>query len=160
MFDEAPERQEYACAIGMAILALNDAESEIFSLLRQLISERSKLTEADLDQKMLKLEASFFSDKLEKLRKLAGCYSDSPVRTRLFKIVEDGRRLGDERNNFAHGLLWFDPFDGKHQRRWVPKFTREPTHDCRTPQQIIEVSREIKQLADDAAVLATELRNS
>jgi hypothetical protein len=157
--DEQP-LQEYAWAIGTAILALNEAESEIFSLLQQLIeSEQSDLPEQELEATISKLEASVFSEKINRIEEIANRCNPA-VRARLIAIVAEGRRLGDERNNFAHGLLWLNPFDGKPQRRFVPRRTAQPMHDARTPQQIIDVSLEIEKLTTDVIVTATELRNN
>ena len=157
--DEQP-LQEYVWAIGTAILALNEAESEIFSLLQQLIEgEQSELPEQELEATMSRLEACVFSEKINRIEEIAN-HCNPAVRTRLIAIVAEGRRLGDERNNFAHGLLWFNPFDGKPQRRFAPKRTTQPMHDARTPQQIIDVSLEIEKLTTDVIVIATELRKS
>ena len=69
--DEQP-LQEYVWAIGTAILALNEAESKIFSLLQQLIEgEQSELPEQELEATMSRLEANVFSDKINRIEEIA-----------------------------------------------------------------------------------------
>lgn len=143
------EKVKYACAVGLAILALNDAEAEILWLI-----------EALSDKDRPELEVKFLSEKLDELEKLAEKYPDEAVRHSLCSLVSDARQLNDDRHNFAHALLWVDPFDGTHQRRFVPRRTGVPNDDARTPQQIKEVAIEMEQLGENAAGLAAQIRRT
>lgn len=143
------EKVEYACAVGLAILALNEADAEILSLIEAL-SRRDRP----------ELEAKYLSEKLKVLEKLAEKYADQTVRQHLCSLVSDAYRLNDDRHNFAHGLLWIDPFDGTHQRRFVPRRTGVPNDDPRTPRQIKEEASEIEQLGENAAGLAAKIRRT
>jgi hypothetical protein len=152
MSDDKLNAQHYACAIGSAILALNTAESELSELLLQL-------------GRGPEIEAWLFAQKVKALEEHATKESDQAVRAKYDRIIAEARRLADERNNFAHSLLWFNPTDGEHQRRFVrwvgPKGARHLTieHDTRSPQEIIEFGLQIDALALDIGALATELRN-
>jgi hypothetical protein len=152
MSDENLDPQAYACAIGSAILALNTAESELADLLQQL-------------GRGPEVEGWWFSTKVAALKEVALKESDPQIRAEFDRIVAESTRLGSERNNFAHSLLWFDPFKGTHHRRYArldgPKGARRITieHDERSPQQMIEAGLEIDELALSIGALATRLRN-
>lgn len=152
MSDEKANAQAYACAIGSAILALNSAESELADLLQQ-------------EGLAPDVQGWWFGEKVKALEKISQKEQDEDLRAEFDRIIDEARRLASERNNFAHSLLWFDPFEGTHQRRFArmegPKGARrlKIEHDERSPQQIINTGLEIDDLALSIGALATRLRN-
>lgn len=100
MNDVLPD--DYALAIGHTILASNTVEAELFSLL------------LDLGCREPGLEAARFSDKIRELRTFAALEPDGQLAAHLSNLADDASALKDERNNFAHGLPWLDPYDGSH----------------------------------------------
>ncbi len=152
MSDALVDPQRYACAIGTAILAFNTIEAELADLLMQ----RGRSDE---------VEAWWFGKKLKVLKKLARREADQATRARYDSILAEIERLGRQRNNFAHALLWFDPFDGTHQRRFVRWEGDDDArhlrieHDARSPEEIIAVAEKMEALALSIGALATHLRN-
>jgi hypothetical protein len=118
--NDSNRRRDYECAVGSAILALNSLESDVFYLLdilevQHVIRKRVKKERTKKGQP-LPLEGAFFSEKIDTLEHVAAQQTDPTLQTKLQKIVTEARRLGDERNNFAHGFLWIDGFTGEHRR--------------------------------------------
>jgi len=144
------DNRDYACAIGTAILAFNETETEIFGLMEALAG-------ADLPPD---IEAGYLRDKLKYLKESAPRIADAIVRQMVLEIVAEAERLNDDRNNFAHSLLWTDLFDGTRHRRWVRQKTKEATHDSRTPEQIMKVAEELEELGNRAGALASQIRVS
>jgi hypothetical protein len=151
MSDGEPDKQRYASAIGMAIIAFNTVEAELADLLMQLGHDDE-------------VEGWWFSAKVKAFKEASAAEADPDARARYSAIIADIDRLGDERIRFAHALLWFDPFDGMHQRRFVrlegKKDARRLTieHDARSPEEIAAVVQEFDGLALSIGALATHLR--
>jgi hypothetical protein len=136
--------RDYACAVGSAILALNGLESEVFYLLDILgVAQPS-------------LEGAGFISKIAKLEEVALQQTDT-TRERLDKIASEARRLADERNNFAHGLLWIDGFTGEHKRRFVRQRDGHVLEDARPPEMIQHTAFELIDLAGQVSDLAMEM---
>jgi hypothetical protein len=136
-------RRDYACAVGSAILALNGLESEVFYLLEILGAAPP--------------EGAYFIKKVYQLEKVARQHVDAKIRERLEKIVSEARRLADERNNFAHGLLWIDGFTGEHKRRYVRQRDSNVLDDARPPEVIERIAFDLIELAGDVRDLAMAL---
>lgn len=143
--DQADSIRDYACAIGSAILALNDLESEVSYLLDILGAAQPSL------------ERAYFIKKIGKLEAVARQQADAKTRERLEKIASKARWLADERNNFAHGLLWIDAFTGEHKRRFVRRSDRKVFEDARPPEEIEGIAFCLTNLAADVRDLAMEL---
>jgi hypothetical protein len=159
--NDSNRRRDYQCAVGSAILALNSLESEVFYLLNILdvhyvLKERTKKRNTK-KRNPLPLEGAFFSEKLDTLHHIARRQTDPTLQTRLQKIVTEARRLGDERNNFAHGLLWVDGFTGEHRRTFVRRGDSRGTDDPRPPELIEHVTLELIELTLTVRDLAMEL---
>ena len=152
MCDEIFDPAAYACAIGSAILALNTVESEMSDLLQQLGHPEE-------------VQGWRLSDKVEALKKAGLKEADPEIKAEFDRVIAEICRLADERNNFAHALLWFDPFTDTHQRRYArlvgPRKQRrlKIEHDARSAQEITATSLEIDALALSVGALATRLRN-
>src|SRR5690242_13847971 len=107
-----PERSpldEYAYAIGSAILSLNGVEAELHALAEAL---------AVGDALPKNFEANMFSRKLRRILGLAQKQTDPALRAQMARLILKAYRLSRDRNNFAHALLWHNPFNGQHQRRF------------------------------------------
>ena len=154
-------RRDYECAVGAAVLALNSLESDVFYLLdilgvQHVIRKRVK-NERTKKGKPLPLEGAFFSEKIDTLEHVARERTDPTLQTKLQEIVTEARRLGDERNNFAHGLLWVDAFTGEHKRTFVRRGDSKSADDPRPPELIDHIAFDIIELALKVRDLAMEL---
>ena len=154
--NDSNRRRDYECAVGSAILALNSLESEVFYLL-DILDVHCVVKERTKKGNPLPLEGAFFSEKIDTLHYIARRQTDPALQTRLQKIVSEARRLGDERNNFAHGLLWVDGFTGEHRRTFVRRGDSKGTDDPRPPELIEHVAFELTELALTVRDLAMEL---
>jgi hypothetical protein len=154
--NDSNRHRDYECAVGSAILGLNDLESNIFYLLdilgvQHVIRTRVK---NERTKQPLPLGGAFFSLKIDTLEHVAREQTDPTLQTRLQKIVTEARRLGDERNNFAHGLLWVDVFTGEHRRTFIRRGESKGVDDPRPPQVIEHVALELQELAWEVRDLA------
>jgi hypothetical protein len=154
-------RRDFERAVGSAILALNSLESEVLYLLDilgvQNVIRKRGTKKRTKKGKPPRLEGAFFSEKIDTLEQVARQHSDPTLQTRLQKIVAEARRLGDERNNFAHGLLWVDGFTGKHRRTFVRRGDSVGSDDPRTPELIEHVAFELLELTLTVSELAMPL---
>jgi hypothetical protein len=100
-----------------------------------------------LDNPKTPLEGAFFREKLDTLEHVAYQQTDATLRTRLQNIVSEARRLGNEPNNFAHGLLWVDGFTGEHKRTFVRRGDTQGVDDPRSPELIEHVAFELDDLS-------------
>jgi hypothetical protein len=137
--------RDYERAVGSAILALNGLESEVFYLF-DILGEATP-----------ELERKYFKDKIKKLEEVAAKQADSKVREKMEKIARGAYRLADDRNNFAHGMLWTDGFTGEHRRRYVRRRDGKVFEDERTPEEIERSAFDIEMLRHDARNLAMQM---
>ena len=149
--NDSNRRRDYECAVGAAVLALNSLESDVFYLLdilgvQHVIRKRVK-NERTTKGKPLPLEGAFFSEKIDTLAHVACEQTDPTLQKKLQEIVTEARRLGNNRNNFAHGLLWVDAFTGKHKRTFVRRGDSKGEDDPRPPEVIDNIAFEIIELA-------------
>jgi hypothetical protein len=150
---DGQEIGRYACAIGSAILAFNTIEAELADLLMELGHGQE-------------VEGWWFAAKVEALKKKAAAEEhEANARESYGHILAEIERLGSQRNNFAHALLWFDPFEGTHQRRFVRLEGKKDArrlrieHDARSPEEIATVVGEMNDLALSIGALASQIRN-
>jgi hypothetical protein len=159
--------RDYESAVGSAILALTRLESEVFNLLDILgVKHATKAGKKVINRgNPLPLEGASFSEKMDTLEDIA-CRQidatlqakiDATLQTKLQKIVSQARVLGDDRNNFAHGLLWIDAFTGEHKRTFVRRGESKGTDDPRPPELIEHVAFELNDLAGKVRELAMDL---
>jgi len=148
---------DYAVAIGTTILSFNEMEAELFGLIVALHGHK-KLRE--------NIEAEMFGTKVNHLAEIAADQTDLVLQERLVKIVTQARALNDKRKDLAHGLLWFDPFEGRTQRRFVhfegkkPNRTVKIDHDDSTPEEILGTAAQFDEFGNQMGALATEIRQS
>jgi hypothetical protein len=146
--NQAEPERDYACAVGSAILALNELESNVFYLLQIL----------DASHSALEVEKESIKDKIKRLKKESLKHVDAKVRARLDKVVSETCRLANERNNFAHGFLWTDAFTGEHKHRLVRQRDGQVLEGARLPPEAIEgIAFDLNLLAADVKDLANEL---
>jgi hypothetical protein len=136
--------RDYECAVGSAILALNSLESAVFYLLDILGAAPPSL------------EGAYFMVKVRKLEDVARQHGDAKIRGRLEKIASEACRLANDRNNFAHGLLWIDGFTGEHKRTFVRR-DGKVIEDARSPEVIERIAFDLIQLSLDVRDLAMQL---
>ena len=137
--------RDYERAIGSAILALNGLESEVFYLF-DILGEATPL-----------LEKAFFKEKIKKLEEVAAKQADGKIRENMEKIAREAYRLADDRNNFAHGLLWTDGFTGERKRTYVRQRDGKVFEDERTPEEIESSAFDIVMLRHDVRDLAMQM---
>jgi len=154
--NDSNRRRDYECAVGSAILALNSLESDVFYLL-DILDVHYVIKEGAKKRRPLPLEGAFFREKIDTLCHIARRQTDPTLQTRLQRIAAEARRLGDERNNFAHGLLWVDGFTGEHRRTFVRRGDSRGIDDPRPPALIEHVAFELIKLSLTVRDLAMEL---
>jgi hypothetical protein len=149
--------RDYALAIGTTILSFNEMEAELYGLIFALLGTK-KQTE--------NIEAEVFGTKVNHLADIAAHQTDLVLRERLVEIVTRARALNDRRKDLAHGILWFDPFEGRAQRRFVhfegkkPDRTVKIDHDDSTPEEILDTAAQFDEFGNQMGALATEIRQS
>ena len=137
--------RDYERAVGSAILALNGLESKSF-ILFGILGEATPL-----------LERAFFKQKIKKLEEVAAKEADNKIREKMEKIAREAYQLTDDRNNFAHSLLWTDGFTGEHKRTYVRQRDGKVFEDERTPEEIEHSAFDIVMLRHDVGDLAMQM---
>jgi hypothetical protein len=137
--------RDYERAVGSAILALNGLESEVFYLF-DILGEATPL-----------LERAFFKTKIKTLEEVAAKQADNEIRAKMEQIAREAHKLADDRNNFAHGLLWTDGFTGEHKRTYVRQRDGKVFEDERTPEEIERSALNILMLRHNVRDLAMQM---
>ena len=103
------------------------------------------------------IERAFFKQKIKKLEEVAAKEVDNKIREKMEKIAREAYQLTDDRNNFAHSLLWTDGFTGEHKRTYVRQRDGKVFEDERTPEEIEHSAFDIVMLRHDVGDLAMQM---
>lgn len=147
---------EYAEAIGAALLSFNAMEAALAHLV-------IALSDDGIDAAAI--EAEWFSRKLERLERLIPD-EENETSVHLDEIWRGAQAANDRRIRLAHGILWFNPFEKRHQSRFITFEGKGAdrkiviTHDDSTPEQIFEAARCFDEITLDMDYTAASIRRS